>query len=321
MLSPPEVSVVIPTYNRCELLRGAVLSVLQQNAERSTFEIVVVDNNSSDDTKAVVESLIGSDSGNVSYVQEHQQGNAHARNTGIQHSRGSIIAFMDDDVVVGNTWIRTLKAAFDQDQDLSFVGGRILPRWSEPPPSWLTAEHWSPLALIDYGPEQLTIEGQTPPGLLTANIALRRKVFQEVGTFSPALQRVKNGIGSMEDHEFLLRVCRSGKKGKYLPDLIATALVEPERLTKHYHRRWHTGHGRFYAIMRDPEWERSQFRFVSVPGHLYRQTALEAFNWFKDSLLGRTDKAFVRERQLRFFGGFFLQRQRDLLTTRRRRSV
>lgn len=111
------------------------------------------------------------------------------------------------------------------------------------------------------------------------------------------------------------------KKGKYLPDLVATAPVDPERLSKRYHRRWHTGHGRFYAIMRDPEWERSQFRFASVPGHLYRQTALEAFNWFKNGLLGRTDQAFVRERQLRFFGGFFLQRQRDLLTAGRRRSV
>ena len=317
MVTPPEVSVVIPTYNRYELLRGAVLSMLQQDAERSTFEIVIVDNNSADDTRAVVESLMGSDSGNIRYVQEHQQGNAYARNKGIQHTQGSIIAFIDDDVVVGSNWIRTLKAALDEDQDLSFVGGRILPRWSEPPPSWLTGEHWAPLALLDYGPEELMIAGPKPLGLLTANIALRRSVFQEVGPFSPRLQRVKDGIGSMEDHEFLMRVCRSGKKGKYLPHLIATALVDRERLTKHYHRRWHTGHGRFYAIMRDPEWERSQYRIANVPGHLYKQTALEAFNWFKSSLLGRTDQAFTRERQLRFFGGFFRQRQRDLSTTDR----
>src|SRR5688500_703326 len=311
MLTPLEVSVVIPTYNRSELLRGAVLSLLQQDAERSTFEIVIVDNNSADDTKNVVESLMESDSGNIRYVQEHRQGNAYARNTGIQHTRGSIIAFIDDDVVVERNWIRTLTAALDEDQDLSFVGGRVLPQWSEPPPSWLTDEHWSPLALLDYGPNELTIAGPNPPGLLTANIALRRSVFQEVGPFSPRLQRVKEGIGSMEDHEFLMRVCRSGKKGKYLPHLIATALVEPQRLTKHYHRRWHTGHGRFYAMMRDPEWERSQFRIANVPGHLYKQTALEAFTWLKNSLLGRTDQACTRERQLRFFGGFFRQRQRD----------
>lgn len=317
MLTPLEVSVVIPTYNRSELLRGAVLSLLQQDTERSTFEIVIVDNNSSDDTKAVVESLMESDSGSIRYVQEHRQGNAYARNTGIQNTRGAIIAFIDDDVVVERNWIRTLTAALKEDQNLSFVGGRVLPQWTKPPPSWLTEEHWSPLALLDYGSDELTIAGPNPPGLLTANIALRRSVFQEVGPFSPRLQRVKDGIGSMEDHEFLLRVCRSGKNGKYLPHLIATALVESERLTKHYHRRWHTGHGRFYAMMRDPEWERSQFRIANVPGHLYRQTATEAFNWLKNTLLGRTDQAFTREQQLRFFGGFFRQRQRDLLTTNR----
>src|SRR5687767_770717 len=269
MSTQPEVSVVIPTYNRCELLRGAVLSLLQQDEERSSFEIIVVDNNSSDDTRAVVESLMRSASVNIRYVHEQQQGNAYARNTGIQHAQGSIIAFIDDDVVVESNWIRTLKTAFDED-DLSFVGGRILPRWSELPPTWLTCEHWSPLALLDYGPHELTISSANPLGLLTANIALRRKVFQEVGPFSPRLQRVKDGIGSLEDHEFLMRVCRKGKKGKYLPQLITTAVVDRERLSKRYHRRWHTGHGHFYAILRDPEWERSRLHFLGVPSHLYR---------------------------------------------------
>ena len=69
-----------------------------------------------------------------------------------------------------------------------------------------------PLALLDYGPDELIIGGNSPRGLLTANIAFRRSVFDEVGTFSPHLQRVKNMIGSMEDTEFLLRVCRSGRR-------------------------------------------------------------------------------------------------------------
>jgi glycosyltransferase involved in cell wall biosynthesis len=289
-----------------------VLSLFEQDADAGIFEIIVVDNNSSDDTGATVESLAASGAVNLRYVPERRQGNAHARNTGINFARGSLIAFLDDDVLVGKDWLTTLKNAFDEHRDLSFVGGKILPRWDGPPPSWLTVEHWSPLALIDYGLEELEITGENPLGLLTANIAFRRDVFDEVGMFSPALQRVKNGIGSLEDHEFLLRVCRHGRKGMYAPDLVATAPVDNERLTKEYHRRWHTGHGRFYALMRDPEWERSKLRFLGVPAHVYRQTALETIAWMKNRARGRNDQAFLNERQLRFFAGFFLQRQKDL---------
>jgi glycosyltransferase involved in cell wall biosynthesis len=312
MSVPPAVSVVIPTYNRSELLRRAVLALAKQDASSSTFEIIVVDNNSSDDTRTTVQTLVDSGVGNLRYLREQRQGNAYARNSGIKSSRGLIIAFLDDDVVVGRDWISTLQAAFDAHPDLSFVGGKVLPLWCEPPPSWLTVEHWSPLALIDYGLEELQVDGETQLGLLTANIAFRREVFDDLGMFSPRLQRVKNSIGSLEDHEFLGRVYRSGRKGKYVPELIATSPVERERLTKDYHRRWHTGHGRFYAIMRDPEWERTGFRLLGVPAHLYRQTALDALLWIKSKVLGRNDEAFINERQLRFFAGFFHQRQKDV---------
>ncbi len=302
-----EVSVVIPTYNRSALLRNAVSSVLAQET-RIPFEIVIVDNNSQDDTESVVRSLMDE---RVRYVVERQQGNAHARNRGVATATGDIIAFIDDDVTVASDWLTSLKHALDSRVDLSFVGGRVLPQWNGPPPSWLTPEHWSPLALLDYGPDELIIGGNSPRGLLTANIAFRRTVFDEVGTFSPHLQRVKNFIGSMEDTEFLMRVCRSGRQGLYLPSMIASAPVDIERLSKSYHRRWHTGHGHFYAVMRDPEWERSSFRLAGVPGHLYKQTASHALHWLSRIITANTDAAFTHECHLRFFRGYFHQRRRQ----------
>jgi glycosyltransferase involved in cell wall biosynthesis len=310
MSDKPEVSIIIPTYNRSALLRDAVSSVLRQDTE-ATFEIIVVDNNSKDDTSAVVQSLMQRHPGKVQYVVEPQQGNAHARNRGVTTSKGDIIAFIDDDVSVESDWLNTFKGVMDSREDLSFVGGRVLPQWNGPPPSWLTPDHWSPLALLDYGPDELTISGNNPRGLLTANIAFRRNVFEEVGVFSPSLQRVKNLIGSMEDTEFLLRVCRSGKRGIYLPDMIATAPVDTERLTKTYHRRWHTGHGHFYAVMKDPEWERSGFDLGGVPGHLYRETGRHALLWLSRILTTKTDAAFASECRLRFFRGFFRERRRQ----------
>jgi glycosyltransferase involved in cell wall biosynthesis len=310
MSSEPEVSVVIPTYNRSALLRRTVNSVLGQDTQ-ATFEVIVIDNNSRDDTKDVVQSLMESHPGKIRYVLETQQGNAHARNRGIKESRGAIIAFVDDDVTVESNWLTSLKQVLDSRADLSFAGGKVLPAWNGAPPSWLTPDHWAPLALLDYGPDELPISGNNPRGLLTANIALRRNVFEEVGMFLPDLQRVKNMIGSMEDHEFLMRVCRSGKQGIYTPQMVATTHIEVERLTKAYHRRWHTGHGHFYAILADPNWERSKFRVAGVPSHLFKESVTNALAWFLKMLTGKTEAAFVNECRLRFFRGFFRQRRRQ----------
>jgi glycosyltransferase involved in cell wall biosynthesis len=310
MSEEPEVSVVIPTYNRSALLRSTVNSVLNQYTH-VTFEVIVIDNNSSDDTKNVVDSLIEKHPAKVRYVVERKQGNAHARNRGIEEARGAIIAFVDDDVTVDKNWLTSLKAILDSQSDLSFAGGKVLPQWNGPPPSWLSPDHWAPLALLDYGDDELPISGKSPRGLLTANIAFRRSVFKETGMFLPDLQRVKNMIGSMEDHEFLMRVCRSGKHGIYTPHMIATTHIDTERLTKAYHRRWHTGHGHFYAVLADPEWERSKFRLAGVPSHLLKEAATNALTWLSKILSGKTDAAFVNECRLRFFSGFFEQRRRQ----------
>jgi len=91
--------------------------------------------------------------------------------------------------------------------------------------------------------------------------------------------------------------------------------VDLERLNKSYHRRWHTGHGHFYAVMRDPEWERSSFRVAGVPGHLYKETASHALGWLSRIVTGNTDAAFLHECRLRFFSGFYRQRRRQISQT------
>jgi glycosyltransferase involved in cell wall biosynthesis len=306
-MKPPDISVVVCTYNRAALLREALRSLFAQTAQDLTFEIIVVDNNSSDDTPATVELLKAESPISLRYVREPRQGNAYARNTGVEKAESSIIAFLDDDCIADENWLAIIKSAFDRDPELAFVGGRVLPVWESDPPSWLNTAHWAPLALLDYGTEARNISGQKPLGLLTANIAIRKTVFDELGGFLTSLQRVKGSIGSMEDHEFLQRICRSGRRGLYLPDLITWAGVDPERMTKAYHRRWHTGHGHFYAVLNDPEWERSRFQIAGVPSHLYKATAKQAVSWCSKLLRGKTDAAFESECHLRFFVGFFLE--------------
>lgn len=306
MTADPDISIVICTYNRPELLRSALNSLLPQSPPDLNYEVIIVDNNSTFETKAVVDELSQQDS-RLRYVRETRQGNAYARNTGVAHAGAPIIAFLDDDVIVRENWLELIKPAFDETK-ADFIGGKVLPRWEQPPPSWLSTKNWAPIAALDYGDSSFLITAETPLCLLTANIAFRKKVFEKFGGFSADVQRAGDSIGSLEDHEFLTRLLREGVTGLYLPEMVVDAHVGSERMTKAYHRRWHTGHGHFYAIMNDPEWERSNFRLAGVPGHLYRETVKNGLLWLSRVVRGHTDAAFVNECRLRFFRGFFRQR-------------
>ena len=195
------------------------------------------------------------------------------------------------------------------------VGGKVLPQWTDEPPAWLTREQWSPLALVDYGDAPFFVNAENRLCLETANAAFRRAVFDRIGLFSPELQRVRDSIGSMEDLELMMRFWHAGGQGLYLPDIVVTAPVQIERLTKAYHRRWHTGHGHFYAMMRAEEIEGSQARLFDVPGHLYRQALRDTAEWLRCTLAGERHEAFRYETQLRFFLGFFRKRRGDFLET------
>jgi len=318
----PIVSAVISTYNRCEMLRVALERLLAQRAEGVGYEVIVVDNNSTDKTREVVESFINSGHSNLRYVFEPRQGVSYARNSGLQLARAPIIAFADDDVVVARDWIAVIKRAFDAHPDVACVGGKVLAEWKSEPPAWLTRDHWSPLALQDYGDDPFYVNAKNPLCLVSANLAFRREVFSLIGPFAPELQRVKDGIGSMEDLELLMRFWGAGGESLYLPALVVTTEVPVARTTKKYHRRWHRGHGRFYALMRSPDIERSSRRALfGVPAHLYRQSAIDAANWVRCSMKGSRDRAFFYETRLRFFKGFFKTRKQEYLSTRRHGAV
>src|SRR3982751_1539278 len=241
----PEISVVLSTYNRGPLLERALRSVLaQQQPAAPAFELIVVDNNSTDGTRAIVERVAAEDA-RVRYVFEARQGLSHARNAGIVQARGAFVAFTDDDVRAEADGLSAIVRAFEEHPAADVVGGRVLPMWPSPPPAWLTRDHWGPLALVDHGEHPIAITSGHSIGVVGANMAFRRGVFDAVGVFATDFQRVKDGIGSLEDHEFLLRVYRSGRQGVYDPRIVVHAEVQPNRLDPGYHRRWHRGHGHF----------------------------------------------------------------------------
>lgn len=305
----PDVSVILCTFNRAVELRGALHALLQQGPTPPPYEILIVDNNSRDETPEVVRAFASS--GLVTYLFEPEQGLSAARNHGIRHARGAILAFTDDDVRVDPAWVTTIQSAFAQHQDVDFLGGKVLPVWPQPPPGWLTPAGWAPLALVDYGDRPREVDRGNPICLVGANLAVRRSAVDRVGPFSTRLQRVGAGIGSTEDHELELRMLAAGCRGLYEPSVVVRAAVPLERLRRGYHRAWHLGHGRYYALMHEPQFERTVRAIFGVPAHVYRAALFSLGGWLRDLLLLRRAAAFAHELRLRFLVGFTRQRLRD----------
>ena len=309
MPASPQLTVVLPTYNRSGGLTAAIDRALDQTAPAEAYELLVVDNNSTDRTAAVLETAARRFQGRLRPIVARRQGVSYARNAGIDAARAPIVAFCDDDVRVSRTWVETILRLFREHPDADCVGGKVLPRWEARVPRWLTRAHWAPLALQDYGDQPFYVGSDNPRGLISANLACRRTVLERIGGFSPQFQRVKDAIGSIEDDEWIRRFWKSGGRGLYAPDLIVTAEIDASRLSPAYHRRWHYGHGRFYAMLRADEMERTSLgSLFGVPAHLYRSALINAVGWMARTIVCNPDAAFLHETRLRFFAGFFAQR-------------
>ncbi len=308
-MTSPVLSVVLPTYNRAAGVAQAIQTVVDQTASPDLYEVIVVDNNSTDNTSEVVRAMAAKHPSLIRYVFETRQGVSYARQAGIDVARGELIGFFDDDVKVAPDWIETILRTFAEHPELDCIGGKVLPKFQVPPPAWLTPSHWAPLALQDFGNEPLEISAKTLRGLISANLACRKGLLDRIGGFSPRFQRVKDIIGSLEDDEWNRRMWKAGAKASYVPELVATTDVPADRLTRAYHRRWHRGHGAFYAIMRAEEIERSSRGYLlGVPLHLYRSAVSDVIGFCSAVVARRPDKAFLHEVKLRFFRGFVAQR-------------
>ena len=242
-----ELCVVISTRNRSDLLRRALDALCRQRVpEGFRYEVIVVDNASTDGTPAVVQAAGATMPGVIRYLYEPRVGVSNGRNAGIAATDAPIVAFTDDDNTVEPDWVATIQRLLDVHPDVGAVGGRVLPDWPGDVPAWIDQEHWSPLAILDYGDTSFFTSARDPRCLLTANLAVRRELFERFGGFAPELVRC-------QDHEWLTRLWLAGGRALYTPELMVRAPVDQRRLTTRYHRSWHARHGHFAALFRAEE--------------------------------------------------------------------
>ena len=317
-----DISAVITTFNRASMLGTALEALLSQKADGVRYEVVVVDNNSSDNTNALVEGLIARGQTNLRYVFEPRQGISYGRNAGIAAALGDIVAFTDDDVFVSEKWVSTIMRTFAENPDVGYIGGKILPHWAAPPPPWLTVHHWWPLALLDAGDEPFRVSASNALCLPTANAAFRRSVFSIVGPYSPE-------FSGREDHEMYLRLWEAGIEGLYVPELVVTAPVQPDRYRKGYHRSWNKRTGELNSLMHLDERSTPHGGIVptervprgvtlfGVPLAIYRQFVTEGAAWFKNVVVSHNESEQLQHENRLFYLAGYVGMRYEVATTQR----
>lgn len=311
-----DVSVVISTYNRGQMLKDTLQGILASGRGVAfEWEIVVVDNNSHDDTRVIVEKLSEREP-RVRYVFEPKQGASIGRNTGLEYSKGKILLFTDDDVLVGDDWLKVGYEGFGG-ADVAFIMGRILPLWTVPKPDWVPDGLTGPIGVCDLGESVIKVAEGSPHLPMTANLGVRREVPLRVGGFDANLGpqgrhssgASRRGYFSGEDYEFGLRMIEAGYRGMYLPGLVVHNRINAERLTKAYFRGRMFANGQAYSIIGRGRDHRFR-RLGGVPRYLFREAARDATRWATCVMRGRTAAAFRHELQLRAFLGFLYDRWR-----------
>ncbi len=232
-------TVLICTYNRADLLAETLESLRSIRTTRA-WDVLVVDNNSTDLTRAVVEARMPGFPVPLAYILEPRQGKSYALNTGLARAAGDIIVFTDDDVRVTTMWVEAACGPLDGIAPPEYTGGPVKPIWGSPAPAWLDQTRpdlWGTLAILDYGRETFWFEDRRKVPL-GANMAVRRVLIKRIGGFDPALGRRGKLLLGQEQSEFFARSRAAGARGVYVPDMVVYHHVPAERLTKRYFRRW-----------------------------------------------------------------------------------
>ena len=285
-----DASIIVCTYNRAESLRDTLraLHALKSPAKRN-WEVVVVDNNSRDETRQAVEEF-GRGFARLRYLFEPRQGLSYARNHGLAAARGRILLFTDDDVAPEPDWVQRVLDGMSRTGCLA-CGGFIAPEWESPPPAWLTERFHGFLAVRAERADTYRIEGDMQPPF-GANMAFRREVFDRFGQFDVGRGRSGNVLASGEDGELFQRILDDGGEVMFFGDARVHHTVESFRLTKRYFRRWRYQTSRNLAQSRGFPGKR---RLFGVPPYLVPQLLRAAARALVARLTDPADEAFGRE--------------------------
>ena len=239
-----KLSLIVPTYNRHKFLQKSIPTFINQSLAKDIYEILIIDNNSIDDTKSISKKLLSNFYGNWRYIFEKKQGLHHARNRGILESKGNIIVFGDDDIIASKRWLEHILKEFDTNVKAGVVGGKIIPIFMKSPPDWIydhgTKKTHGIFAYLDYGNKKSVLNYES---LMGCNLAIRKDIAIKIGgsypdTYPKNLKHLSgNGEGPM-----IQNAQKLGWQIVYLPEAYVHHHVDSKRLTLEYfidrNERW-----------------------------------------------------------------------------------
>jgi glycosyltransferase involved in cell wall biosynthesis len=300
-----KITVILCTYNRCDSLATALDSVVAQSAPESIdWEILVVDNNSSDQTRQVAENFCRQYPTRFRYLFEPQQGKSHALNAAIREAKGDVLAFMDDDVTVEPTWLQNLTAAL-RDGEWVGSGGRIVLQRNISFPRWLRPQErhaLAPLPMFDLGPDA----GQLTEPPFGTNMAFQKSMFKKYGGFRTDLGPCPGSEIRSEDTEFGLRLLDAGERLRYEPSAVVYHAVSEKRLQRKYFLAWWFDKARAdvraFGVPPDTRWH-----IAGIPLVLFRRLAVWTVRWM---VAIEPSRRFSAKRNVWIVGGQIMESYR-----------
>jgi glycosyltransferase involved in cell wall biosynthesis len=223
-------SVAICTYNRADILAKAIDSLVNQTADKQTYEVVIVDNASQDNTEAVARSY--SSRLNLHYVYEARQGLSHARNRAIESARGKYLGYIDDDIRLCPDWVeRTLFIISSSAPDV--FGGPIFPIYENKKPAWFMDKY----ATVSWGDKGHYLKRNEY--LSGCNIVFKKELLERLRGFDPLFGMDGESLGYHEESELMLRAVKANPSLKiyYDPQLIVRHLVRKAKMSVFWHIR------------------------------------------------------------------------------------
>ena len=326
-----DISVIVCTYNRCEILRTFLeeLNKLQYLPD-SEYEIIIVDNNSNDQTRVAVENYIRSGRENVRYIFEGRQGKTFALNTGIREAKGRIIAFTDDDVIIDKEWLSSIRKAVEANPDCKAFAGKVIALWPDNIPAWVAKEGQfrnTGGAVVEHdlgdGEKSYSQEdAQRGMGPVGANMFFVRDIFEKYGGFNENLNLLVKKIPMLEDTDFCIRLLKKNEKILYAPSVTVYHPVYDDRLTKKYFRKisFKTGRAKYiqHNLQRSGRYfilniRKNNRRLLNVPLYILYDSVIYLIKYIMVLLKCNPQEIFYYDKLLMYYAGMiyelYLQRK------------
>jgi glycosyltransferase involved in cell wall biosynthesis len=237
-------SIIICSYNRASYISDALTSLYAQSSGLDDFEVIIVDNNSTDNTKEVYAQWRHTNTnGQFTFISEMQQGASFARNTGAAIAKGEWVCFMDDDAVATTDYVKNIIKHIQDQPFIVGFGGRIIPKYIPAEPKWMSYYVSSLVGNFDYAPTACAFENGKYP--LESNMIVKKSVYDQIGGFNVNLPGV---VGTLriggEGKELFYKIIALGHTIYYDPSICVHHVVEVKKLTSEYMYRVASGIGR-----------------------------------------------------------------------------